>query len=127
MDNFFPSKYEEISNNLDEQWNDWRNINGNTVYIYDSKDECLKEWWSRNSGMKIKKKSKAVYNGKLYKDLFMSAPDKHCILFTQEPYEYFELTEDRNQQWLKYKKYNGLRVQLFKNINDCIVDRSHIV
>ena len=42
MDNYAPQRYEEIGDNPNDQWENWRNINGRIVTIYDTKEECLR-------------------------------------------------------------------------------------
>ena len=78
MGNTIPLEYEEISDKLVAQWENWKRINGNTVTIYDSKAECLRDWWRLNSGLNVKSKSRAVYEGKLNKKIFMDSLTQLC-------------------------------------------------
>ena len=126
MGNFFPLTYEEIGNDLEEQWGNWRKVNGNTVDIFESKEDCLRMWWSINSGSDLKSTSRAVYDGKLSKRDFMDQPDSYWLLFTQGSFEYFELGGDREKQWKEYRQANGKCVRIYKNQGHSILERSAI-
>lgn len=126
MDNYIPQHYEEIGLNLQKQWEKWRGKNGRTVNLYESKSDCLRDWWKNNSVKGLRSKSKALYRGALNKQIFMDAPDGYHLLFTQDPYPYFELSQARDAQWFNYKKWNGLSVMLFKNYGDCVMERNNI-
>jgi len=126
MDNYASSTYEEITYDLSSQWNNWKSKNGNIVNVYGSKEECLRDWWALHSGTKLTEKSRAKYLGKMSKKVFMDTPTGYYILFTQEPYEYFQLEEDRNKQWQDCRHNNGRMIRLFENINDCIMERNDL-
>ncbi len=127
MGNFFPLTYEEIGNNLEGQWENWRKVNGNTVDIFESKEDCLRMWWSLNSGSDLKSTSKAIYDGKLSKRVFMAQPNGYWLLFTQASLEYLELDGDREKQWKEYRQANGRNVRIYKNQGHCILERSAIL
>lgn len=127
MDNFVPMTYEEIGNDLEEQWEDWRKFNGNIVNIFDTKESCLKEWWSLNSGLSPGPQSKANYQGKLSKKVFMAQPNGYWLLFTQGDFDYLELDSDREKQWSEYRHVNGRNVRIYKNQGHCVLERSDIL
>ena len=127
MDNYIPQEYEEISGQLNVQWENWKSKNGNTVTIYDSKKECLQDWWASNSASTIKSKSKAVFSGKMNKKIFMDFPNGHYLLFTQEPFDYYELAEDRDAQWSDHKHRNGKFIEVFNKNFICVMRRNEIL
>ena len=127
MDNYLPQAYEKIGENLDEQWLNWRGKNGNKVYIYDSKEECLRDWWSINSASEFKLKSKAVFFGKMSKELFFKFPVGYYILFTQGSHDYYKLSENREDQWLKVKHRNSRVVEIFRKEFECVMRRNEIL
>lgn len=99
MGNFIPLTYEEIGQNPEEQWDNWSMVNGNTVEIFDSKEDCLKMWWQLTSGSDLKPTDRAVFDGKLSKKVFTAQANGYHILFTQAPFDYVELSGDRETQW----------------------------
>lgn len=99
MDNRLPLKYEKITNDHETQWSAWRGYNGSMVTIYDSKSECLRDWWRINSVDTLKARGRVVYRGKLSKRLFMDIPVGRCLLFTQMPMNYIVVSDDRKTQW----------------------------
>ena len=124
MSNNIPLAYEEICENLENQWENWKPLNGNTVTIFDSQEECLREWWSLNSGSKLlKSQNRAIQEGKLSKKIFMAQPDGYVLFFTQAPFEYYELSSAREDQWLECRHQNGLHTRIYKCLTDCILDR----
>ena len=127
MGNFFPRTYEEIGNNLEEQWENWRKVNGNSVDICESKEDCLRLWWSSSSGLNPKSQSKAIYDGKLSKKVFMAQPNGYWLLFTQGGFDYLELDGDRENQWKEYRQANGRCVRIYKNQGHCVLERSAIL
>ncbi len=127
MENTLPLNYDLITENLDKQWEYWKVVNGYTVTIYDSKEDCLRDWWKLRSGLKTQKKTKFVYEGKLNKKLFMDSSNGYYILFVQEPFDYIELSKDRKKQWLENKNNNGLSIRIFKNHIDCAMYRNDIL
>lgn len=127
MDNYIPSKYEEIGQDLQSQWEKWKKINGNTVNIFDSREECLAAWWSIHSGKAIKLTSKTIFTGKISKKIFMELKNGNSILFTQGGYEYIELSGDREKQWLECRDNNGRMVKVFNNVNDLIIARNDML
>lgn len=127
MDNYIPSKYELIDENLENQWDKWKKYNGNTVNIFDSKEECLKAWWSKHSGTSIKPNTKSIFTGKISKKIFFELKSGNCILFTQGEYEYIELSEDREKQWLECREKNGRMVEIFNNVNNLIIARNDMI
>lgn len=127
MDNYVPQEYEEIGGHIDVQWENWKSKNGNTVDIYDSKEECLRDWWSSNSASTIKSKSKAVFVGKMSKKKFMDFQNGHFLLFTQEPFDYYELAEDRDVQWSDHKHRNGRFIEVFNKNFECVMRRNEIL
>ena len=124
MGNFIPLIYEEIGPNPAEQWDNWSMVNGNTVNIFDSKEDCLKLWWELSSGLKLKAPDRAIFGGKLSKKVFLAQPDGYYILFTQAPFRYVELSAERESQWQQIRHSNGRRVKVFKNQVDCMMARS---
>jgi hypothetical protein len=124
MDNYSPSKYERIDEDLDALWKKWRRVNGNTVNIYDSQKECLSDWWKLNSAevVKAKNEENIIYEGKVTKDIFMEYPDGYYVLFTQYPFDSYELLADRNKLWEKIKSRNGYQVRIFKNHVHCAIN-----
>jgi hypothetical protein len=127
MDNFVPMTYEVIGNDLEEQWENWRGGNGNIVNIFESKEDCLRVWWSSNSGLNPGPQSKANYEGKLSKKVFMAQPNGYWLLFTQGSLDYLELDGDREKQWAEYRHVNGRKVRIYKNQGHCILERSAIL
>jgi len=126
-DNYFPSKHEEITEDLASQWEKWRGDNGNVVHIFDSKEECLAALQPSDSINSINENSKAILIGKISKKMFMELKSGSCILFTQGVLEYFELNEDREKQWLECRHNNGRMVEIFTKINDLIFARNDII
>lgn len=127
MDGYIPQRYEEIGSNPEIQWKRWRNINGRTVTIYGSKEECLRDWWRLTTAVSLRSTSKALYLGKLNKKVFMDWPSGYYLMFTQSPYEYLELKENREEQWSNFRKWNGLSVRLYKNHINCVIEKSDIL
>lgn len=125
MGNFDPLTYEEIGNDLEAQWENWQKVNGNTVNIFESKEDCLRLWRSYSS--LIPAQSKAIYEGKLSKKLFMDQPNGYWLLFTQGDFDYVELDGDREKQWTEYRHVNGRNVRIYKNQGHCILERSAIL
>lgn len=123
QDNFVPSQYERIDDDLDALWQKWRRVNGNIVKIYDSQKECLSDWWKTNSAeiVKAKNEEKIIYEGKLSKETFMEYPDGHYILFNVYPFIFYELSSDREQLWKKIRSWNGKQVMIFKNFAHCAI------
>lgn len=127
MDNYIPQRYEEIGQNPENQWENWRNINGRTVTIYDSKAECLRDWWKWNSASAVRSKGSALYLGILNKKVFMDFPSGCYLLFTRDPFSYVELRENREAQWANFRKWNGLSVRIYKNEYDCVMERNDLL
>jgi len=128
MDNYLPSQYERIDEDLDVLWKKWRRVNGNTVNIYDSQKECLSDWWKLNSAeiLKAKNEEKIIYEGKLSKEILMDYPDGYYVLFTQYPLDFYELLSDREQLWKKIRSRNGAQVRIFKNHVHCAINVNEI-
>jgi hypothetical protein len=127
MGNFFPLTYEEIGKNLEKQWDNWRKINGNTVNIFETREDCLKMWWSLSSGLSPKSQSKSIYDGKLSKKVFMAQPNGYWLLFTQGGLDYLELDDERESQWKEKRQANGRNVRIYQNQGHCILERSAIL
>jgi hypothetical protein len=123
MDNYSPSQYERIDEDLDALWKKWRRVNGNVVNIYDSQKECLRDWWQCNSAevVRAQKDEKVIYDGKLTKDIFIEYPDGYYILFTQYPLDSYELSLDREELWKKIKSRNGKKIRIFENHVHCAI------
>lgn len=123
MDNYRPSQYERINENLDILWKNWRRVNGNVVNIYDSQKECMRDWWQLNSteAIKAQKEEKVIYDGKLSKDIFMEYPDGYYILFTQYPFDCYKLSSDRQELWKKLKSQAGSKIRIFENHVYCAI------
>ncbi len=124
MGNFIPLTYEEIGPDPEVQWGNWSMVNGNTVDIFDSKEDCLKKWWELSSGSNLKPTDRAIFDGKLSKKVFMTQSDGYHLLFTQAPFDYLELSADREGQWREVHNLNGRRIKIFKNQVDCVMVRS---
>ncbi len=59
---------------------------------------------------------------KLTKHWFMSLPVGHCVLTNTYPFEHIELTDDREQEWKKFRTLNtGRMVYAFSNKRDCLL------
>jgi len=123
MDNYRPSKYERIDEDLDSLWKRWRRVNGNVVNIYDTQKECLKEWWQLNSAeaTKAHKEEKIIYDGKLNKEIFMEYPNGYYILFNTYPFDCYELTSERGELWKKLKSLAGRKIWIFENHVRCAI------
>lgn len=124
MSNTFPMVYEEIGVAPEAQWDNWSMLNGNTVDIFDSKKECLEIWWKLNSGSNLKPVDRVLFDGKLSKKVFDNQPQEYYILFTQEPFDYVELTRDREVIWQQIRQRNGYHIKIFKNKVDCLLAQS---
>ncbi len=127
MNNSFPPRYEKIEQDLERQWESWRGINGLIVTIYDSKGDCLKDWRALISIVSVKPHSRAVYHGKLNKKIFMESPDGYWLLFTQAPFEYLQLMENRDKQWSSFRRRNGLHVLVFQNLIDLVIEKNELL
>jgi hypothetical protein len=123
MDNYLPSHYERIDDDLESLWQKWRKVNGNVVNIYDSKEECLRDWWRSNSAevVKSEKEKRVLYYGKLTRDVFFNYPDGHYLLFTQSPFDFYELSAEREKLWETVKARAGLQIRIFENHALCAI------
>ena len=63
MGTFIPLAYEEIGNNPEGQWQNWRKVNGSSVYVFDSKERCLKAWRSMSCDSGLNSTSEVIYEG----------------------------------------------------------------
>lgn len=127
MGNFMPLTYEEIGTNPEEQWDNWSMVNGNSVDIFNSKEDCLRLWWELNSGFKGQRTTKTVHDGKLSKKVFLAQPNGYCLLFMHSPFDSLEFQETREAQWQAVRHANGRRVQIYKNQSDCVNERNRLV
>ena len=127
MNNTFPIVYDEITNKKEILWEKWRSNNGRMVNIFNNKEDCLKEWWSRSgqirSNVKEEYKTKEIYRGPLSKKIFYKYMAGHYLLFLQEPFDVVELRENRDTLWGKYAENSGLMVMIFKNQVDALMTK----
>ena len=57
----------------------------------------------------------------------MDSLNGYYLLFTQLPFEYIELEDDREKQWLEIRHGNGLSIKIYKNHLDCVMARNEIL
>ena len=126
MDNYLPSRCEEIGKNPEKQWEKWKNINGRIVTIYDSRKDCLRDWWAKSSVEALRSKSRAVYLGSMSKKVFMETPNGYYLMFTQGTFDCVKLGENREEQWSQYKEWNGLFIMIFKNHVDYALEKNEL-
>ena len=123
MNNTTPFTYEELRDERENQWVKWRQSNGRIVNIYETEEECIKDWFL-TSNLAPRTKSKSLYRGSLSKKIFFDTESSKCILLNIHPYPYITLGEERSEDWMEWKQHNGRTVDILKNLPDCIMERN---